>query len=89
MVMNGQCLVLYCTYKIDQPNGTLLARWGDKTHPGTVGRGRCGSDSCRDSNGSTSGAMRKTRYWALKKYKEMVDSFEIRPRELARCSQAV
>ena len=76
-------------YKIDKPNGALLARWGDKTHPGTVGRGRCGSDSFRDSSRSTSGAMSKARYWALKKYKEMVDSFEIRPQGLARCSQAI
>jgi len=41
------------------------------------------SDACRDSSGSTGGAMRKARYWELKKYKEMVDRFELRPRGLA------
>ena len=42
MVMNGQCLVLYCTYKIDESNGALLARWRGETYPGTVGQGRRG-----------------------------------------------
>ena len=32
------------------------------------------NNACRDSSRAISGAMRKSRYWALKKYNETVDS---------------
>ena len=74
--------------KWQNPNGhratkfkcTVLARWGDETIQGQWVRAGAGylrqllmRDACRDSSGAASSAIRKSRYWALKKYKEMVD----------------
>ena len=32
------------------------------------------SDACRDSSGSTCDVVKNSRYWAVKEYKEMVNS---------------
>ena len=60
-------------------NGALLAKWEYNTHPGTAGWGRCGpsrqlltSDTGCKWGYKLRGAMRKSRYWVLKKYKETV-----------------